>query len=109
MLNKTIPFGYHSFGGYTIIKLNMNLSPDDATMLRNKYDISVCYNGKRNKEYLYRIEACFSHSNSTNFYNDLQVCKINAKMYILACKKADLLDSVLSRESAKEVDLYLPF
>ena len=114
-MNKTIPFGYHSFGSHTLIKLNMNLTPEDAAEIRKEYDFNVMYCNSRKNPYLYRIEGLISWNNSygekyLGWFEKLKVYQINAKMHKLACKKQELLDSVLGmKDYIQPVDLDLPF
>ena len=101
-MNKTIPFGYHHIGSHTIIKLNMNLTPADADEIRKNYGFSVMYNG-RNSSMLCRIEGVISWNGAGNekyaqWYNQLEVYKINAKMEKLANKKAELLDKAINAQ-----------
>jgi hypothetical protein len=109
-MNKTIPFGYHSIGNHTIIKLNMNLTPADADEIRKNYGFSVMYNSRKSSM-LCRIEGIISHNNSiaSTWFNQLPVYKINAKMEKLANRKASLLDIAIGAENLL-VDLNdLPF
>jgi len=114
-MNKTIPFGYHSFGSHTLIKLNMNLTPEDAAEIRKEYDFNVMYCSSRKNPYLYRIEGVVSWNTRVSekymiWFEKLKVYQINAKMHKLACKKQELLDSVLGmKDYIQPVDLDLPF
>ena len=114
-MNKTIPFGYHGFGSHTLIKLNMNLTPEDAAEIRKEYNFNVMYCNSRKNPYLYRIEGLISWNNSygekyLGWFEKLKVYQINAKMHKLACKKQALLDSALGMENySQPVDLDLPF
>jgi hypothetical protein len=114
-MNKTVPFGYHSFGSHTLIKLNMNLTPEDAIELRKIYDFNVMYCNSKKNPHLYRIEGVISWNSSDGekylgWFEKLKVCRINAKMQKLACQKQALLDSALGMENySQPVDLDLPF
>ena len=114
-MNKTVPFGYHSFGSHTLIKLNMNLTPEDAAEIRKEYDFNVMYCSSRKNPYLYRIEGVVSWNTRASekymiWFEKLKVYQINAKMYKLACQKQVLLDSALGMDNYIHlVDLDLPF
>ena len=114
-MNKTIPFGYHSIGGHTIIKLNMNLTPEDAMEIRKEYDFNVMFCNSRKNRYLYRIEGVISwngrdNEKFVNWFEKLKVYRINAKIHKLACEKQALLDKALGMEDySQPIDLDLPF
>ena len=100
LMNKTIPFGYHYVGSHTIIKLNMNLTPGDADEIRNLFGFSVTYVG-RYESMLCRIEAVvpwngMGNENFREWFNKLEIYKVNAKMEKLAKRKAILLDEALN-------------
>lgn len=102
-MNKTIPFGYHHIGSHTVIKLNMNLTLADADEIKKDYGFSVMHNSKNNSM-LCRIEGVISHNAPGNqkyaqWFNQLEVYKINAKMEKLANKKASLLDIAIGAEN----------
>ena len=104
-MNKTVPFGYHNFGGHTIIKLNMNLTAEDADEIREIFGFSIMRTGRYGKDrMLCRIEGILSHNGSVghNWFQKLEIYKVNAKMEKLASKKADLLD-----KSMNAVDLHV--
>lgn len=110
-MNKTIPFGYHSLGGHTIIKLNMNLTAEDADEIREIFGFTVMRTGSyRQDRMLCRIEGILSHNGSIghNWFQKLEIYKINAKMEKLARKKATLLDRAIGAEDLI-TDLDLPF
>lgn len=110
-MNKTIPFGYHSLGGHTIIKLNMNLTAADADEIREIFGFAVMYTGRYKKDtMLCRIEGILSHNGSIghNWFQKLEIYKVNAKMEKLARKKATLLDRAIGAEDLL-ADLDLPF
>lgn len=111
-MNKTIPFGYHSLGNHTLIKINMNLAPEDAIEIRKEYNFLVSANSRKNPN-LYRVEGVLHYANHeayTLFYNKLPIYKENAKIYIAACKKAMLLDqSIGMGDFLAPADLDLPF
>jgi hypothetical protein len=105
-MNKSIPFGYHYVGSHTIIKLNMNLTPADADEIRNLFGFSVIHVG-RYGSMLCRIEAVvpwngMGNENFKEWFNKLEIYKVNAQMEKLALKKADLLD-----KSMNAVDLHV--
>jgi hypothetical protein len=108
-MNKTIPFGYHSFGGHTIIKLNMNLTAADADEIREIFGFAVMRSSRKDRM-LCRIEGILSHNDSLghNWFQKLEVYKVNAKMEKLASKKATLLDRAIGAEDLI-TDLNLPF
>ena len=114
-MNKTIPFGYHSFGSHTLVKLNMNLTPEDAIELRKLYDFNVMYCNSKKNRHLYRIEGVFSWNNGYSdkyigWFEQLKVYQINAKMHKLACQKQVLLDNALGMQNyIQPADLDLPF
>jgi len=102
-MNKTIPFGYHYVGSHTIIKLNMNLTLADADEIRNLFGFSVFHVG-RYGSMLCRIEAVvpwngMGNENFRNWFNKLEIYKINAKMEKLANKKVEALDRALNAEN----------
>ena len=102
-MNKSIPFGYHYVGSHTIIKLNMNLTPADADEIRNMPGFSVKYVG-RYDSMLCRIEAVvpwngMGNENFREWFNKLEIYKINAKMEKLANRKASLLDVAIGAEN----------
>ena len=99
-MNKTIPFGYHYIGSHTIIKLNMNLTPADADEIRNLFGFFVSHVG-RYGSMLCRIEAVvpwngMGNENFRNWFQKLEIYKVNAKMEKLAKRKAILLDEALN-------------
>ena len=114
-MNKTAPFGYHSFGSHTLIKLNMNLTPEDAAEIRKEYDFNVMYCSSRKNPHLYRIEGVVSWNTRASekyilWFEKLKLYQVNAKMHKLACQKQALLDSALGMENyIQPVDLDLPF
>ena len=114
-MNKTIPFGYHSFGSHTLIKLNVNLTPEDAIEIAKEYNFNVMYCNSKKNPYLYRIEGVFNWNNGYSdkyigWFEKLKLYQVNAKMHKLACKKQALLDSALGMENfSQPVDLDLPF
>ena len=114
-MNKTVPFGYHGFGSHTLIKLNMNLTPEDAAEIRKEYDFNVIYCNSRKNPYLYRIEGVVSWNTRASekyimWFEKLKLYQVNAKMHKLACQKQALLDSALGMEDCIQlVDLDLPF
>ena len=114
-MNKTIPFGYHSFGSHTLVKLNMNLTPEDAIEIRKKYDFNVMYCNSKKNRHLYRIEGVFSWNNGYSdkyigWFEKLKVYQINAKMHKLACQKQVLLDNALGMQNyIQPINLDLPF
>ena len=102
-MNKTIPFGYHNFGYNTIIKLNMNLTAEDADEIRNLFGFHVTYVG-RYESMLCRIEAVvpWNGMGSENFrqwFHKLEIYKVNAKLEKLAKRKATLLDIAIGAEN----------
>lgn len=113
-MNKTLTFGYHSIGGHTIIKLNMNLTNEDAEEIRKTYGYSVMQNS-RNNSMLHRIEGVFSWNNynpdlhGQPWFDKLAEYKINAKMEKLARAKADLLDRSLNAYNLHADLTDLPF
>ena len=102
-MNKSISFGYHYVGSHTIIKLNMNLTPADADEIRNLFGFSVTYVG-RYESMLCRIEAVvpwngMGNENFRQWFNKLEIYKINAQMEKLANKKVEALDKALNAEN----------
>jgi len=111
-MNRSIPFGYHYIGNHTIIKLNINLTHEDARKMGEMFGLQVQFVGK-NGSMLYRIEGVIQWSSQQNLYErwfeQLQVYKLNAKIEKLALKKAVLLDKAMDAENLV-IDLYeLPF
>jgi hypothetical protein len=101
-MNKTIPFGYHSLGGHTIIKLNMNLTAADADEIREIFGFAVMRPGRyREDKMLCRIEGILSHNGSVghNWFQKLEIYKVNAKLEKLAKRKATLLDIAIGAEN----------
>ena len=105
-MNKTVPFGVHHIAGYSIFKLNMNLTSEDAQAIRDTFgfDVVRIYS----KPQLHRIEGALSwrkddYSNLIEtFWRNRETYQINAKIEKLALKKADLLD-----KSMNAVDLHV--
>ena len=99
-MNKTIPFGTHNIGSYLIIKLNMNLTFEDAEKIRNKFGFTVLPTSRKRAQ-LHRVEGVVSHKDENSgfllheFFQFKEECKINAHMEKLANKKANLLDSAI--------------
>jgi hypothetical protein len=109
-MNKTIPWGYHNIGGKQIVKINMNLSPDD--MLKASAYGLLCCRVSSKKPLLCRIEGVFNdYDQYCKFYKDTRIWQINAKLYTLVMKKADLLDRSMSSkfETIVDANLDLPF
>lgn len=106
-MNKSIPFGWHQIGGSTVIKLNVNLTYEDAKAIKDAFNFNVMPIG-RNRKQLHRIEGVISWRDPNwgytcnLFYERLKQYKINAKIEKLAWKKADLLD-----KSMNAVDLHV--
>lgn len=101
-MNKTIPFGYHNFGYNTIIKLNMNLTAEDADEIREIFGFSVMRTGRYGEDrMLCRIEGILSHNGSVghNWFQKLEIYKVNAKLEKLAKRKATLLDIAIGAEN----------
>jgi len=102
-MNKSIPFGYHFIGSHTIVKLNMNLTATDADEIRNLFDFNVTHVG-RYESMLCRIEGVvgingLGSEKFAQWFNRLEVYKINAKMEKLANRKATLLDVAIGAEN----------
>ena len=102
-MNKSIPFGYHYMGSHTIIKLNMNLTPADADEIRSLFGFFVSHIG-RYGSMLCRIEAVvpwngMGNENFRDWFNKLEIYKVNAKMEKLANRKATLLDVAIGAEN----------
>lgn len=99
-MNKTIPFGTHNIGSYVIIKLNMNLTFEDAEKIRKQFGFTVLPTSRKRAQ-LHRIEGVVSWRNDNTafllnkFFEFKKECKVNAQIEKLANKKADLLDSAL--------------
>ncbi len=114
-MNKTVPFGYHSFGSHTLIKLNMNLTPEDAAEIRKEYDFNIMYCNSRKNPYLYRIEGVVSWNKTGSekymmWFEKLKLYQVNAKMHKLACQRQEILDRAIGMENyIQPVDLDLPF
>jgi len=114
-MNKTVPFGYHGFGSHTLIKINMNLTPEDAAAISKEYDFNVTYCNSRKNPHLYRIEGVVHWNTRASekyimWFEKLKIYQINAKMHKLACKKQALLDSALGMDNYIQLaDLDLPF
>ena len=111
-MNKSIPFGYHFIGSHTIVKLNMNLTATDADEIRNLFGFYVTHVG-RYESMLCRIEGVvgingLGSEKFAQWFNRLEVYKINAKMEKLANRKATLLDVAIGAENLL-ADLDLPF
>ena len=111
-MNKSISFGYHFIGNHTIIKLNMNLTPADADEIRNLFGFHVAHIG-RYESMLCRIEGVVSWNDIASekfrqWFDKLEIYKINAKMEKLANKKALLLDKAIGAENLL-TNLDLPF
>ena len=98
-MNKSIPFGYHSLAGNTLIKLNMNLTDDDANEIRKIFGFYVTYNSMIGPMG-YRIEGILSHSNAlaAEWFRKIEIYKLNAKLEKLATRKATLLDKAIGAE-----------
>ena len=104
-MNKTIPFGYHNFGYNTIIKLNMNLTAEDADEIREIFGFSVMRTGRYGEDrMLCRIEAVvpwngMGNENFRQWFHKLEIYKVNAKLEKLAKRKATLLDIAIGAEN----------
>jgi hypothetical protein len=111
-MNKTVPFGLHHIAGYSIFKLNMNLTSEDAQAIRDTFgfDVVRIYS----KPQLHRIEGALSWKQRgygdliQKFWNTKELYQTNAKMEKLANKKALLLDKAIGAENLL-ADLDLPF
>ena len=114
-MNKSVPFGYHSFGSHTLIKLNMNLTPEDAAAISKEYEFNVTHCYSKKNPHLYRIEGVVHWNTRASekyimWFEKLKLYKVNAKMHKLACQKQVLLDSALGMDNYIHlVDLDLPF
>lgn len=105
-MNRTVPFGVHHIAGYSIFKLNMNLTYEDAQAIRDEFgfDVIRIYS----KPQLHRIEGALPWKQRgygdliQKFWNNKPMYQVNAKMEKLAWKKADLLD-----KSMNAVDLHV--
>ena len=111
-MNKSIPFGYHYIGSHTIIKLNINLTPADASEMERMFGLHVQYVGKKGSM-LCRVEGVVLWSSEQNLYGkwfkQLEIYKLNAKIEKLAQKKALMLDKAIGAENLV-IDLFeLPF
>jgi hypothetical protein len=103
-MNRTINFGYHSFGYNTLVKLNMNLTAIDANEIREKYAFSVMWCHSSKNPDLYRIEGIIPWNSAgsslyAGWFNQLEIYKVNAKMQRLADRKANLLDRAIGAEN----------
>ena len=111
-MNKTVPFGLHHIAGYSIFKLNMNLTSEDAQAIRDTFgfDVVRIYS----KPQLHRIEGALAWKQRgygdliQKFWNTKELYQTNAKMEKLANKKALLLDKAIGAENLL-ADLDLPF
>jgi hypothetical protein len=82
-MNKTVPFVYHGFGSHTLIKLNMNLTPEDAAEIRKEYDFNVMYCNSRKNPHLYRIEGVVSWNTRSSekyimWFEKLKLYQVNS-------------------------------
>ena len=99
-MNNSIPFGYHSFAGNTLIKLNMHLTDADANDIIETFGFSVKYNTMLGPMG-YRVEGVLSHSTTLarKWFRKLEIYKLNAKLEKLANRKATLLDKAIGAEN----------
>jgi hypothetical protein len=99
-MNKSIPFGYHSLAGNTLIKLNMHLTDDDADEIREIFDFYITHNSMIGPMG-YRIEGVLSHSTTlaAEWFRRIEIYKLNAKLEKLANKRAEALDRALSAQN----------
>lgn len=99
-MNKSVPFGYHSLAGNTLIKLNMNLTSADADEIRNIFGFYVTYSGMKSPM-TYRIEGVLSHSTTLapEWFRRIEIYKLNAKLEKLATRRATLLDRAIGAEN----------
>lgn len=99
-MNKTIPFGTHNIGYHFIIKLNMNLTFEDAEKIRKQFGFTVLPTSRKRAQ-LHRIEGVVSWRDDNTvfllhkFFEFKKECKVNAQIEKLANKKANLLDSAI--------------
>lgn len=93
IMRNRIPFGYISFGGSVLVKLNVKLSGDQCKQLMNKYPNVLCFDiGKFGKA----IEGTLKYSEHETFIRDLNIMKMDAKIERLIEAKTKILDSFIT-------------
>ena len=79
-MNKTLRFGYQSFGKHKLIKINAKISQLDADIIAEQFaDIWITPNGKHG----FRFEGCLKSNELLSFDDALKLACIDYKIGLL--------------------------
>tara|TARA_R110000822_G_scaffold301499_1_gene425350 strand:+ start:333 stop:641 length:309 start_codon:yes stop_codon:yes gene_type:complete len=79
-MNKTLRFGYQSFGNHKLIKINAKIGSIDANNIADSFpDLNIINNGKHG----YRIEGCLYFNKIFDFDDALKLACIDYKISML--------------------------
>jgi hypothetical protein len=88
-MNKTLRFGYQSFGNHRLIKINAKISSASAKRIAERFpDLCILNNGK----YGERIEGCLKFNESFAFDDALKLAIIDYKIEALQAKAKSILN-----------------
>jgi hypothetical protein len=86
-MNKTLRFGYQSFGNHRLIKINAKISSINASKIADSFpDLNIINNGKHG----YRIEGCLYFNKILDFDTALKLACIDYKINALQQKAFDI-------------------
>lgn len=96
-MNKTLRFGYQSFGNHKLIKINAKISSDYAGIIATSFpDLNILHNGKHG----YRIEGCLPSKDILDFDDALKLAIIDYKIIALQKKGFDIEINAECRKDA---------
>jgi hypothetical protein len=88
-MNKTLRFGYQSFGNHRLIKINAKIGSSAASNIAAHFpDLNIIDNGK----YGYRIEGCLYFNKIFDFDDALKLAIIDYKIEALQAKAKSILN-----------------
>ena len=96
-MNKTLRFGYQSFGKHQLIKINTKISSASADKIAKAFpDLWLLNNGKHG----FRIEGCLPSKDILDFDDALKLAIIDYKINALQQKAFDIEINAECRKDA---------
>jgi hypothetical protein len=96
-MNKTLRFGYQSFGKHTLIKINAKISSASANKIAERFpNLCILNNGKHGE----RIEGCLPSKDILDFDDALKLAIIDYKINALQQKAFDIEINAECRKDA---------
>jgi uncharacterized protein Veg len=94
-MNREIKFGYSYLGYYTLVKLNVKFTKEQAGKLNEQYPTLLICRNKKDDECSFRIEGCLKYAESIGFKNNLSIALIDYKIKQLL-KNRDLITDTIN-------------